>query len=111
MEIQLKPQINIVTQLQDFFSAFKGQDDIRKSIIMPINLVEKKLHQHYVSLKPMDITFEYYDAWDQIRQTVVTCQVASPVQLDRTIEVYNLDHNETMTLSLEQILTVSANAA
>lgn len=111
MEIHLKPQSSILANINRFFNAFKEYDPEPVSYIMPMAQLEKNLHNHYVSMEKLELTFEYYDRHNQIQWTQLPAKIVSPVQKDRSILVQFGDDDTTYSLSLEQILTTSANVA
>lgn len=112
MELPIKPNSNLSYSVQRFFKPFiQTQRRKDERIIMPLLQVEKLLHTHYVNLQPIDITFEYYDNNQEINQQTITANITSTVQQDRRIAVKVLASDRSYLLSLEQILTVSANAA
>lgn len=80
-----------------------------ENFIMPLYLVENKLHDHYVSMNPLFVTYEYYDRHNKINQTTVLATVQTTVRPDRRIVLNELNQNRSLILDLEQILTVSAN--
>ncbi|XJS09753.1 hypothetical protein ACF3NG_06285 [Aerococcaceae bacterium WGS1372] len=112
MELPIKPNSNLSFSIQNFFKPFIQTHTTKKEqLIMPLSQVEKKLHEHYVSLEPIDILFEYYDEHHHIQQETIQVKVVSTVQADRRIAVSDIHSNRSFILSLEQILSVSANAA
>lgn len=112
MELPIKPNSNLSYSIQNFFKPFiQTHTKKKEQIIMPLYEVEKKLHDHYVSLNPIEILFEYYDKDRRIHQESIEAKVVSTVQADRRIAVTDIHSNRSFILSLEQILTVSANAA
>ena len=111
MELPIKPNSNLVTTVQRFFKPFLNtQIKQDKRFIMPLYEVEKLLHQHYVTLDPVEITFEYYDSQQEIEQKTVLANVVSTVQHNRRIAISEVNSKRSYILSLEQILTASANA-
>lgn len=74
--------------------------------IMPLVRVEKTLHNHYVSQKPLAITFEYYNHEQRIVEKTIKVSVKSPVRLDRRIILIDLESQHDFILSVEQILRV-----
>lgn len=112
MELPIKPNSTLSNTIQSFFKPFT-QSHIKEvdRIIMPLYDLERLLHQHYVSLNPIEITFEYYDSNQDIIQTTILAKVVSTIQPDRRIAISELNSNRSYLLSLEQILTASANVA
>lgn len=112
MELPIKPNSNLATTVQRFFKPFLNtQIKQDKRFIMPLYEVEKLLHQHYVTLDPVEITFEYYNSQQEIEQKTVLANVISTVQHNRRIAISEVNSKRSYILSLEQILTASANAA
>lgn len=112
MELPIKPNSSLTFSIQNFFKPFiQTQTTKKEQIIMPLFQVEKKLHEHYVTLEPLEILYEYYDGHHHIHQETIEVKVVSTVQADRRIAVTDIHSNRSFLLSLEQILTVSANAA
>lgn len=117
MELPLSfaPANKIVTQLHHYtetiFAPFLRETPRfnHDAFIMPLYLVENKLHEHYVSMNPLFVTYEYYDRNHKINQTTVLVTVQSTVRPDRRIVLNELNQNRSLILDLEQILTVSAN--
>lgn len=111
MELPIKPNSNLSYTVQRFFKPFThNQLNKDKRIIMPLYEVEKLLHQHYVTLEPIEITFEYYTNNHNIEQKTILAKVVSTVQHNRRIAISELNSKRSYLLSLEQILTASANA-
>lgn len=78
-------------------------------LMMPLYQVEKKLHQHYVSMAPLWVTYEYYNRDQRITQDTILVTVQSTVKPDRRIVLTELNQKRSFIIDLEQILTVSAN--
>lgn len=115
LPISFAPANKIVKQLHHYtenvFAPFMRDANHfdHESFIMPLYLVEKKLHDHYVTMVPLFITYEYYDRNHRINQETVLVNVQSTVRPDRRIVLNELNQNRSLILDLEQILTVSAN--
>lgn len=115
LPISFAPANKFVKQLHHYtetvFAPFLRENSTLNNddFIMPLYLVEKKLHDHYVSMTPLLVTYEYYDRNHRIHQTTVLITVKSTVRPDRRIVLNELNQNRSLILDLEQILTVSAN--
>lgn len=113
MELQIRPHHHVLNSIQEFFKPFTAANlpKEKESFIMPLSLVEKTLHDHYVTMQPLDITYEFYNDNQHIELGTIRAVVESTVQPERYIAIKDVTDQRTMFLSLEQILTVSANAA
>lgn len=111
MELPIKKQTQLLNPIKKFIKPFVETHTINKqSFIMPLYQVEKILHQHYVSMEALNITFEYYDNLHEIHLQNVLVTVDSTIQLDRSIFLYDIENELSFQIAIEQILTVSANA-
>ncbi|UUX34075.1 hypothetical protein [Fundicoccus culcitae] len=111
MELPIYPQSKLAKHVHQIFEPFLVEQPTiqNEEVIMPLYLVEKQLHEHYVNQKPLKINFEYYNQQDRIKQHTIVATVDSTVLLDRRIVLTEIDRNSSFILSIEQILTVSAN--
>lgn len=111
MELPIKSHTQLLNPIKNFIKPFIQTQIIDKpKFIMPLYQVEKMLHQHYVNMEALTITFEYYDQDHQIRLQTAEVMVESTIQLDRSIFLYDIENEQSFQLAIEQILTVSANA-
>ena len=111
MELPIKPSSVLLDKVAKFMDAFSIQPEPEPDFIMPMYQLEKILHEHYVSMEPLWVTYEYYDHNDRIQCAHTLANIVSPILPNRAIQLHTLDNQRNTTLVLEQILTVSANAA
>ena len=115
LPISFAPANKLVKQLHQYtetvFAPFLRETTQfnHDTFIMPLYLVENKLHDHYVSMQPLFITYEFYDSNHKINQRTTLVTVQSTVRPDRRIVLNELNQNRSLILDLERILTVSAN--
>lgn len=101
---------------QKFFQSVKHYTDsllsddsavtVVQPFIMPIQQVERFLHEHYVSQQPLTITFEYFNKQQQLVEKTITARVNSTIRYDRRIVLQELTMTFEFLLSTEQILRV-----
>lgn len=102
--------INKISQLSaQFIDAFVQPDFIstQESSIMPRHQVEHILHDHYVTSKPLCITFEHYDANNHLHCDDIIVQVTSPIQLNQSIAIQPMNSSYSIYLPIDQILSVT----
>ncbi|MBG9983815.1 hypothetical protein HYO62_02820 [Aerococcaceae bacterium DSM 111022] len=103
--------INKLSKLSNsFIDAFILPDfaSQQETSIMPQHQVEHILHDHYVSTKPLAITFEHYDANDKLRSDEIIAVVTSPIQLNQTIALQPMNSKYSIYLPIDQILSVAS---
>lgn len=74
--------------------------------IMNLLLIEHLLHEHFVSLEPIWITYEYYDGQEQIQEETSLVYVEAPISADRSILLREAYTEESFNIFTEQILSV-----
>lgn len=109
MELPIQPPqwINRITH--SFFSPFLQPANLVEEgpIIMPMTEVKRNLHEHYINQQPLQIVFEFYDQHHQLQVADLVLTVASPILTDHTVDLEY--KGQSISLQLEQILSVSAN--
>lgn len=79
--------------------------------IMPLFMVERILHDHYVSTTPLYVTYEFYNAYNRMEQRTLLAYVDSPIQADYSIDLSPVDQDYTLNIKVDHILAVSASIA
>ncbi|WP_028124698.1 hypothetical protein [Eremococcus coleocola] len=100
----------LVNKLMDTFNLAEFRAPL-STTIMPVTQVEQTLNQHYVSLDPIYIEFEYYNHQNKIQEDYRVVQVLAPINHERHVQLLDCQTHQQFSLSLQQILTVSAKAA
>lgn len=110
MELPIQP---ISTQIRESFSHWMAPflstpSTDSPSYIMNLSEVEQILHDHFVSMEPLTVTYECYDNQDQFQELTQVVYVHSTIDNQRSIQLLPLDSHAPIHISTEQILSVFA---
>lgn len=117
MELQFNqsPMSAVVQQVKNASISFLNRYAIDTRLmetqkqIMPLSIVERVLNDHYVSTQPLYVTYEFYNAYNQMEQRTLLTYVDSPIQADYSIDLSPVDMDGTLNIMVDHILAVSAN--
>lgn len=109
MELSFQPfTYQIKKQLHQWVAPFMAEPCLyQPTSIMSLDLVERKLHQHFVSQEPLWITLEYYNTYNNIQEEEIRVTVESTVDLDRQICLKDLETQQLFQVETQQILSVA----
>lgn len=112
MELHIKQRGRFLQAVEKFIQPFLLiTEEAPESMILPLYDLIRSLHASYVAGTELQIMYEYYNEKNRICLADKPMEILSVVRDDMTIRVKDLTNQEDLILSLEQILTVSANAA
>lgn len=114
MELHLNEQYNfwdiIVAAGKNFIQPFlepdKSEQDLI-SFIMPLEELKTTIDQHYVSNKPLMITYEYYDEHHNYQCAIEQCTIQSTISNHQQVAVYFEQSQHSEWLHLDQIVRVT----
>lgn len=110
MELPIQP---LTIQLKESFSHWMAPflstpSTDSHTYIMNLSQVERILHDHFVSMEPLAVTYESYDAQEQFQELTQVVYVHSTIDSQRAIRLLPIDGHAPIYVSTEQILSVSA---
>lgn len=113
MELPFRPMtLSLTSQFKEWLSPFLLEPHSNeKAEIMNLSYVEHTLHDYFVTMEPLWITYEYYNFQDIVEMTTQCVYVISPIDRNRHIHVRPLSGGPVFSLETQQILAVSANIA
>lgn len=91
--------------IQPFLEPDKSEQHLI-SFIMPITELKNAIHQHYVSNKPLMITYEYYDENHQYHRITESCTIHSTISQHQQVAVQFHQTEYPQLLHLDQIVRV-----
>lgn len=110
MELPIQPlTLQVKAFLTQWMAPFLSTPSSRtQGYIMSLSQVERILHDYFVSMEPLTITYEYYDDHDQFHEVQETVYVHSTIDSQRTIKLIPIDGSHLLHISTEQILSVAS---
>ena len=108
MELSHQPlKISIKKSFEDWIAPFmsspRGQD---APSIMRLTDVEFALHDHFVSMKPIWLTYEFQNAYNSIVEEEILVHVESTIDDQRHILLKDYFTDQVFAIRTEQILSV-----